>query len=390
MTVVLTTVLLSLTLASSAWAAQYKLIHKFKGGADGAHPTAGLIFDAAGNLYGTTAYTGANYNGNGTVFKLAPKPDGTWRISELHRFHRADGRRPYAGLVFDAAGNLYGTTAGGGAYDRGTVFKLAPNPDGSWVESVLYSFSGSGPFSRVIFDAAGNLYGTIYQGGADHNGTVFKLSPNPDGTWTESVLYDFTGGADGSQPLASLIFDAGGNLYGTTWGGADSNGTVFKLTPNPDGSWTESVLHSFAGGGANPEASLIFDAVGNLYGTTSGGGAYGLGTVFRLTPDQDGSWTEQVLVSFGGRPACFPEAEVISDAAGNLYGTTHGTCGRDGTVFKLTPEPDGSWKMSNLHTFKGKDGSNPEAGLIMDAAGNLYGTTERGGKGYGVVFEITP
>jgi uncharacterized repeat protein (TIGR03803 family) len=322
---------ITLVLAPAAGAAsKYKVLHRFHG-ANGTNPYAGLILDAAGNLYGTTYYGGAS--GDGTVFKLAPNQDGSWTESVLHSFNRSDGWSPQAGLIFDAAGNLYGTTVVGGASSDGTVFKLAPNQDGSWTESVLHSFNGSDgwvPYAGLIFDAAGNLYGTTVEGGDTNVGTVFKLAPNQDGSWTESVLHSFHG-SDGAYPYAGLIFDAAGNLYGTTVEGDTNVGTVFKLAPNQDGSWTESVLHSFNGrNGQYPYAGLIFDAAGNLYGTTYGGGASADGTVFELAPNQDGSWTESMLHSFHGSDGERPRAGLIFDAAGNLYGTTAGGGGASG------------------------------------------------------------
>jgi uncharacterized repeat protein (TIGR03803 family) len=219
----------------------------------------------------------------------------------LHRFlfTAADGQEPTAGLVFDAAGNLYGTTASGGG---GIVFKLAPNPDGTWTENVLHSFTrnsadGDIPRAGLIFDSSGNLYGTtasgggssacIVGGGAEGCGVVFKLAPNPDGTWTESILYSFTGGADGAGPQAGLIFDAAGNLYGTTYSGGSTActggcGVVFKLTPTGS-SWSERVLHSFGGHGEFPNGPVIFDPAGNLFGTTSAGSS-NFGLVFEITP----------------------------------------------------------------------------------------------------------
>ena len=202
------------------------------------------------------------------------------------------------------------------------MFKLAPNPDGTWTERVLYSFTGGAdgliPLAGLVFDAAGNLYGTTGYGGADGSGVVFKLAPNPDGTWTESVLYSFTGYADGSIPGAGLIFDPTGNLYGTTTSGGPFSagecpagcGVVFKLAPNPDGTWTESVLHSFTGAdGQYPRAGLVFDVAGNLYGTTNGGGPDNDGVVFKLKPNLDGTWTESVLYSFkDGADGGFPVA----------------------------------------------------------------------------------
>jgi uncharacterized repeat protein (TIGR03803 family) len=293
-----------------------------------------------GNLYGTT-FAGGSYvcsGGCGTVFKLTPS--GTETV--LYRFTGGDGANPTAGLIADASGNLYGTTElGGGANGCsggcGTVFKLTP----SGTETVLYRFTGgsdgASPFAALIADGAGNLYGTTFFGGASGHGTVFKLTPSG----TETVLYSFTGGSDGANPLAGLIADAAGNIYGmTNNGGAGSFGTVFKLIP----SGNLAVLHSFSGGsdGAFPGlGSLIADAAGNLYGMTvegggSGCGAIGCGTVFKLTP----SGTETVLYRFtGGSDGAFPHAGLIAgliaDAAGHLYGTTNGSGSGNGTVFEI-------------------------------------------------------
>jgi uncharacterized repeat protein (TIGR03803 family) len=248
---------------------------------DGETPVAALIGDAKGNLYGTTVYGGGakrcGLYGCGTVFKMTE----TGKETALHIFTAgADGANPWAGLVMDAKGNLYGTTVGGGASNAGTVFKVSK----SGKETVLYNFNaamdGSGPLSGLVLDAKGNLYGTTVNGGASNAGTVYKLSQKGEKT----VLYSFTGGADGANPYAGLVMDAKGNLYGTTFaGGASSRfGTVFKVSH----SGKETVLYSFTGGsdGANPYASLIMDARGNLYGTTYEGGDWGVGTVFQLTP----------------------------------------------------------------------------------------------------------
>jgi uncharacterized repeat protein (TIGR03803 family) len=402
-------IVFTLALAPAAGAAsKYKVLYKFAHPANGANPQGNLIFDAAGNLYGTTYIGGAR--NMGTVFKLAPNQDGSWTESVLHSFNGSDGDEPFAGLIFDAAGNLYGTTHSGGASDLGTVFKLAPNQDGSWTESVLHSFSGKDGDSLdagLIFDRAGNLYGTTLLGGASDFGTVFKLAPNQDGSWTESVLHSFSGSHDGSHPAAGLIFDAAGNLYGTTDSGGKLNlcegdrsgcGVVFKLTPNADGSWTESVLHSFGVNhyGMYPQASLIFDAAGNLYGTTVRGGHVGFfgrlrcGVVFKLAPNQDGSWTESVLHYFG-TSAALPYYGLIFDAAGNLYGTTVAGSANSGAAFKLSPNQDGSWAYSLLHVFQGGPGLNPEGGLVLGSAGTLYGTTFYCTSGCnGVVYQITP
>jgi uncharacterized repeat protein (TIGR03803 family) len=230
-----------------------------------------------------------------------PKAGGGWTEKILHNFNSNvnDGREPYAGLIFDKARNLYGTTFNGGAYGNGTVFKLKPNADGSWTESVLHSFNSNGTdgtnsYAGLIFDKARNLYGTTFNGGAYGNGTVFKLKPNADGSWTESVLHSFNpNGTDGTNPHAGLIFDTSGNLYGTTVVAAPEYGAVFELMPKAGGRWTEKVLHTFnQKDGAEPYAGLVFDGSGNLYGTTYQGGADGAGTVFELTPTAGGSWTE--------------------------------------------------------------------------------------------------
>jgi uncharacterized repeat protein (TIGR03803 family) len=402
--------------AGAVAASKYKVLHRFAGGKDGGGPTGSLILDAAGNLYGTTQQGGGSINcsgGCGTVFKLKPNSNRSWTESVLHRFSGgADGANPWAGLIFDATGkNLYGTTTRGAAADHGVVFKLKPNPDGGWTESVLHSFTGSadggGPLAGLIFDAAGkNLYGTTAGGGGFGQGTVFKLTPNSNGSWTESVLYNFTGGADGAAPNSGrLIFDAAGNLYGTTavrGGKCENCGTVFKLTPNSDGSWTESVLHSFLGGsdGSEPLAGLIFDTAGNLYGTTANGGnlaycsGFGCGVVFELTPSSDGSWTESVLHRFAGHPAANPWAGLIFDSAGTLWGAgLNGGPTNGGAVFKLTSQPGGSWGYSALHVFLGEPAMNPLGSLVFDIAGKIYGTTVNCGSGKkcaGVVFEITP
>jgi len=392
------TVMLIVTLLlapGAAAASQFKVLHVFTWAKN---PDGNLISDAAGNLYSST-YKGGAY-GFGVVYKLAPKPDGSWMVSILHSFTgNLDGTYPNAGLIFDAAGNLYGTTRGAGRYGQGVVFKLKPNPEGCWTESVLHSFTGGAdggnPTVGLIFDKAGNLYGTTVYGG---HGVVFKLTPNPDGSWTESELHTFTGVADGDWPNG-LVFDAAGNLYGTTaYGGSSLFGIVFKLTPNPDGSWTESVLHSFVGGldGESPVAGLILDAAGNLYGTASGAGVSGHGVVFKLTPNLDGSWTESELHSFtGAADGGYPNG-LIFDAAGNLYGTTlyggfyyTAECSPYGcgVVFKLTRTC--GWCETVLHTFAGY-AKYPYGGVTLDTAGNLYGTTSDGSNNYGIVFAITP
>ncbi len=384
-----------------------KSLYDFGNGTDGIGPQAGLISDAAGNLYGTT-YDGGVYSG-GTVFELTPREGGGWTEKVLRSFHRdgTNGANPKASLTFDAAGNLYGTTYAGGIHNLGTVFELTPNADGSWTEFVLHCFGngadGQNPTGSLIWDAAGNLYGTTVNGGIHSAGTLFELTPRVGRGWSEKLLHSFGLGTHGQHPYAGVIFDAAGNLYGTTYdGGIHNLGTVFQLTPKADGGWSEFVLHNFGTGsdGENPTASLIWDAAGNLYSTTVNGGIHGLGTLFELTPRVGGGWSEELLHSFGlGTHGQHPYAGVVFDAAGNLYGTTHdGGIYNLGTIFELAPNADGGWSENTLHNLgtAGTDGTGPNAGLIWDAAGNLYGTTTGGGiygcgwDRCGTVFEITP
>jgi len=378
--------------------AQDIVLHNFNdNGKDGANPNAGLIVDAAGNLYGTTETGGAYYGG--TAFELMPKARGGWTEKLLYNFPR--GSIPLASLVFDAAGNLYGTTWGSTS-GPGTVFELTPSAGGNWTAALLHVFGsgkdGQEPAGGLIFDAAGNLYGTTTAGGTHSSGTVFELTPKAGGGWAEKVLYSFAGnGIDGSMPFSSLVLDPSGNLYGSTPdGGLYSQGTVFELTPNPSGVWTEKVLHNFIYDGVdgnNPYANLIFDAAGNLYGTTVDGGLNGLGTAFELTPSSGGIWTEKILHNFA-RDGCFPYGALAFDTAGNLYGTTttDGAYGT-GTVFELTPEAGGLWAEKVLHSFNNPNGGREffsVSSVILDSAGNLYGTTFYGGVyGYGTAFEVT-
>jgi uncharacterized repeat protein (TIGR03803 family) len=359
------------------------------------------------------------------VFELSPKKGGGWVEKILHNFvdDGVDGTAPQAGLILDAAGNLYGTTAYGGSGNSfncvtnpgcGTVFELSPIAGGGWTEKVIHNFTQDGidgviPETSLILDAAGNLYGVTDSGGAYYYyGTAFELSPQAGGEWTETILHSFNNnGTEGFYPQG-VILDASGNLYGTTYnGGTNIGGTVFELTPAAGGGWTETILNSFGKtgfDGYNPYAGLIFDPAGNLYGTTNHGGGgqsnSGAGTLFKLAPATGGSWTETILHSFEftTTSGLFPRAGLIFDVSGNFYSTTefggHSTLCLSGcgTVFKLSPGADGIWKETLLNSFgRGKDGQYPTAGVIFDAAGNLYGTTSAGGLyGDGTVFEITP
>ena len=384
-----------------AEAQTYTVLYSFTGLKDGGEPYGGLRLDPAGNLYGTTLYGGTHPCidlGCGVVFKL----DTTGKETVLFNFNGgASGARTVAGLIRDSQGNLYGTTdVGGDNRCCGTVFKL----DTAGTYTVLRSFKShpdaSRPLAPLLRDAAGNLYGTTWLGGLYDNGAVFKV----DTSGNETVLYSFTGKTDGMWPLAGLIRDDSGNLYGTTelggnlHGGCGSLGcgVVFKVDPTG----TETVLYSFTGGadGAEPVAPLLRDKAGNFYGTAGFGGdltcsaPYGCGVVFKL----DVTGKQTVLYAFKGSPTDGnePHGGVIHDAAGNFYGTTYrGGAYGFGTVFKL----DANGKETVLYSFRnGADGSAPNAGLIRDAAGNLYGTTVAGGKagclgeGCGVVFKVTP
>ncbi len=316
------------------------IVHSFGGfSGDGVYPMASLFMDASGNLYGTT-YNGGGTNNTGTVFKITPSGQETI----IYSFGSAsnDGVDPQSNLIMDTSGNLYGTTFGGGDVNySGTVFKVTPNGQ----EIILHSFGSSGdgwgPNGGLIMDTSNNLYGTTntYVGNNYYtsSGTVFKITPSGQ----ETILHSFGGvSGDGQTPQAGLIMDTSGNLYGTTqYGGSNNNeGTVFKITP----SGQETILYSFggvSGDGQNPQAGLIMDTSGNLYGTTYGGGAYSStysgGTVFKVTPNGQ----ETVLYSFGGvsGDGQNPQAGLIMDTSGNLYGTTYsGGSNNSGTVFKLT------------------------------------------------------
>lgn len=358
----------------------FRVVYNFAGTGSGASPFAGLTQDAEGNFYGTTIQ-GGGVNGAGTVFKLTP--DETESV--LYSFtDGSDGGIPYGGVVRDQEGNLYGTTSSGGQpqCNCGVVYKI----DTAGHESVLHTFvggaDGATPYGSLVMDADGNLYGTTFDGGGTCNcGTVFKLAPNGK----ETVLHAFEGGADGANPYSSLIMDKRGDLTGATYqgGGAACNcGTVFTLRGHK-----ESVLYVFTGGsdGAYPQTSLIQDKQGNLYGTTKFGGAFSGGTVFKLAPDN----SETVLHPFsGGADGASPYAGLVADRDGNLYGTTQeGGVSDAGTVFKVAP--DGSAE-SVLYAFTGGvDGDQPVAGLFLGAKSELYGTASAGGtNGFGTVFKV--
>jgi uncharacterized repeat protein (TIGR03803 family) len=337
-------VVFRLSVAGSGWI--LTPLYSFQGGQnDGAYPQGGVVIGPDGSLYGTTNSGGQH--GQGTVYRLRPSPNActsamcvAWQETVLYSFcsqtqNCTDGAAPgYGNLVFDQFGNLYGTTVSGGAYGAGVVFKLEPSSVG-WTENVLYSFPGSclsgcAPFSGVIFDSGGNLYGTTILGGEANNGVVYELSPSGSG-WTEQTLASVYIAGD-SFTVGGVAMDGGGNLFGTT--GGSLPGGVFELTPC-NGTWTFNVLYAFSGGGG-PYDTPTLDAVGNVYGTSSTTGLYGDGEVFKLTPSNEG-WV-YTSVSFDGSNGYSPFGSVVLDGDGNLYGTTSsGGAYGYGVVFKIVP-----------------------------------------------------
>lgn len=420
---------LVIVMASRSSAQTTTGLYTFTGGADGGGDQGTLVFDSTGNLYGATSAGG---KGRGVVFKLSTGASG-WTETVLYSFAGSrDGGVPVAGLVFDATGNLYGTTVYGGDTSStacaprgcGVVFELSPGTGGTWTETVLHTFHkgtmGGYPESGLTFDAAGNLYGTTFAGGDTSKcaqigcGVVYRLSPIQGG-WAETVLHTFTGGADGDGPLSGVIFDAAGNLYTETYQGGVPNcsngsdngcGAIVMLSPSSSGPWKGSILHTFGGGrdGGNPRGGLAIDGSGNIYGTTvyyggnTGCGGVGCGVVFELSPVA-GGWKASLLHTFAGGAADGgnPSSTLLLDSSGNLYGTTWDggstLCGDGcGTAYKLSPST-GAWIETILHAFNSLDGQNLLAGLILDAQGSLYGATYTGGTGnnaFGTVFKITP
>jgi uncharacterized repeat protein (TIGR03803 family) len=384
----------------------FTVLHEFYGGPDGYQPQDGLTVDARGNFYGATEQGGMGYYAYGVAFKLS-KVRSNWILSTLTEFgHDEDGYYPYAGVTLGPDTAVYGTTEDGGVgcggNGCGTVFRLTTpanvprsvyNPD---ARTVIYRFSGpdgQNPLGRLIFDRAGNMYGTTSNGGPRGAGTIFQLTGSGS-QWILTTLYGFGDGFDGGQPWGELVMDAAGNLYGTNaqGGGLCYCGVVFELSPSAGG-WNYQVLHTFvpAQDGGWPHAGLTMDAAGNLYGTTSTYGPNLGGTVFELSP-MNGGWNFNVIYALSGSSGDGPAGSLLLDSAGNLYGTTQLNGAYDeGSVFKLTPQ-NGTWVYTALHDFTvGDDGAEPKGNLLMDSSGNLYGMTSYGGRyGGGTVWEITP
>jgi uncharacterized repeat protein (TIGR03803 family) len=384
-------VTLFLFLASVSQPAQsqtYSVIYNFTGkGSDGATPYSGPILDRQGNLYGTT-YLGGTL-GAGSVYKLSPN-GSSWTYTSLYSFKAGtDGSGPAFGSLAMADRALFGTTEGGGFF--GTAFVVCTCGE----EGVTHRFGtgtdGAQPIGGVVLDSAGNFYGTTSLGGPLGNGTVFQARRSGH-SWTESVIYSFTGGNDGANPPAGVTLDPHGNLYGTSsLGGVDGGGVVYKLSHSSSG-WTQTVLYSFQGlsDGQNPVGGVVVDRAGNLYGTTFDGGVNGGGTVYELSPSS-GGWTFTVIYSFTGGYGG-PYNKLTLDAKGNIYGFTNadGVNGL-GSVFKLT-RTGGTWTFSDLHDFiGGSDGASPYGSVAVDSEGNVFGTAAVGGsENQGLVYEITP
>jgi uncharacterized repeat protein (TIGR03803 family) len=384
---------LSISVLAHRCAAQSEsILYDFSGD----NPNGALSFDASGNLYGVAGYS------DGIAYVLVHN-DASWTLKTLHRFQGGNGTSPVGSLVFDSVGNLYGATTDGGhagceGSGCGVVYELSPVESGPWTETALHLFVDNGkdgfnPEAGLVFDSAGNLYGTTQHGGTHGGGTVYKLF-QLNGTWHSEILVNFS---EPNYPSSSVVIDSKGNLYGATPnGGAHSKGQVFEVSPEPGGGWTHQSLYSLVGGagdGEIPYGGVVLDSAGNLYGTTYYGGQYNGGVVFELSPGL-GGWTETLLHQFtNGADGGNPTSALVIDTSGNLYGaTTGGGAFGLGSVFELSPAVGGAWTLTTLHSFNPNDGDGYYAyfGLLLDGSGNLYGTTTDGGSGSGTAFEVTP
>ena len=330
----------------------HTVLYSFTGGTDGAEAYGGVTLDADGNLYGATVAGGTGQGcegGCGVVYRLTNNDGGTWTETVLHNFTGGnDGSGPGSAPSIDRAGNLYGMTPTGGAYSAGTIYRLHPRPDGTWKFNIVHAFTGGddglgGSKGRMIFDDRGHIFGASTAGGANGAGVIFELKRSRSG-WNLKVLYAFKGQPDAGFPYGSLLFDQSGNLFGTSYyDGANDLGAVYELSPQPGGLWKEKVLYSFKGGsdGANAISGLLFGPNGEMYGTTSEGGAPGCscGTIFRMTPGNHGTWTERVVYAFTGTPdGRYPYDGMVADGAGNYFGTTvSGGADDEGSIYRFTP-----------------------------------------------------
>jgi uncharacterized repeat protein (TIGR03803 family) len=382
------------SLSQQARSQTYKVIHTFTV-SDGATPYGGPILDQKGNLYGTTYLGGSE--GSGTVYKLSPH-GSSWVFRSLYSLKGGtDGSGPAFGSLAISDGALFGTTEGGLPF--GTAFEVSranPGPGPVvWNETVVHHFGsgkdGAQPIGGVVFDAAGNFYGTTSEGGANSFGNIFEVKHSGK-KWIEKVLYDFKGGNDAANPPAGVTLGAKGNLYGTSsFGGTAGVGAIYKLQLSGS-HWKETILYNFQGGsdGQNPVGGVVLDKAGNLYGGTFDGGVNGGGTVYKLSHSGKG-WKLTTLYSFTGGYGG-PYNNLTFDAKGNIYGATNGEgANGDGSVFKLSPAK-GGWTYTDLYDFtSGSDGGLPYGSVAVDARGNIFGTASLGGSdNQGVVFQITP
>jgi uncharacterized repeat protein (TIGR03803 family) len=393
-----------LLMAPSVSAQSYSLLASFNN-IDGSNPVGDPLIDSSGNVFGTTQTGGAA--GCGVIYELVNNGGGSYTNTTLYNFAGGgkDGCNPYGGLVMDSSGNLYGSAPLDGEYAAGVIYELA-NSGGTYTESVIYAFKGHSdgafPYGDLAMDAKGRLYGTTYNGAGGNCafgcGTVFQLT-NKSGLWTKKVLHLFKKNkVDGWYPAAGVALDSKGNIYGTTnFGGSAGVGTIFKLSPpaKKKTGYKETILHAFAGAndGCHPYSGVVPDSSGNFYGTTSGCGQFGYGTVYQLAPSGK-TYTNNVIFQCNGGQGYWPYENagfVAVDPSGNVYGTASlGGAYGYGTVFALA---GGTFTFTDLHDFEGggNDGLYPYGGVRLDSAGSLYGTTTGGGSagGYGAVWQIT-
>jgi len=385
-TVFLQTILIVLLLATAVSAQSHeKIIYQFDN--PERNPVSGLIADSAGNLYGISFPN--------VVYELSPVAGGGWTFSIVQTFTQTQGDILIGRLLLDTAGNLYGTAEQGGSGNCGLVYELSPGSGGTWTEQSIFDFpagglSGCDPTNGVVMDAAGNLYG-IAGGGASDEGVVYQLT-QANGVWSENLLFTLPGTQ--TAPTTPVAIDATGNLY------FGNESDIFEVSPVPGGGWTANSIHTFHGSG-NPIGNLSFDSAGNLYGTNQAGGTYRGGSAFQMKPVGDGSWTYAVIHNFGGVgngkiDGYYPESGLAFDTAGNAYGTTigGGTFGV-GTVFRLSLGSNGKWSETRQFSFDGRNGGSPVPSPLLFYQGNFYGATAQGGihggePKDGVAFQFTP
>lgn len=384
---------------------RYRKVYDFGSSADlGTFPSAGVTVDAHGNIFGTTEYGGVS--NDGVVYELAALPDGGYGYHRLHSFNIANrgGAYPTAAPVLDTSGNLYGTTKYGGGSDAGVVYELVANSTGGYSFKILRDFSGNDgayPEAGLTLDGSGDLYGTTLNGGQYGCGVVFEMAAAEGGAFTFRRLYSFNG-SQGRYPLAGLVLDGKGDLFGACWAGGNSNGGVlFELVPRGSSTYGYRVLHTFNAansGGFNPDTVLAMDTNGDLFGATLDGGDFGPdndedspGTAFELEAQSGGEYTYHTLHSFNSTDGYHPIAGMAIDTDGNVFGSTNqGGNFNLGAVFEMVADGVGGYTFRKLHSFSGPDGDTPQSGtLAVDARGNVYGTAQGGGAySYGVIFEM--